>query len=259
MKLQNILFIILCLFVKSTTASEFTLGQKADGSMRRLLPIVSKNHDYITLEGENFINEATVCRDIQLVAKIQNYRFRQPMGQVNEFVGSIYFYPVSQGRAFKNDYLKDVLLKLNSNSEDKIIIDDEVGNINLDSSNCARATFVDYCKFAQKDGFEKLSLAILGERYGASNCNDLYVRIKKKKTLDVSHSDMIDFRWALLLPRLKKLDVVSTFSDRSKMLTTSNIKLVGDEYRTTSSATSLEEHLNYISPFNSIILENFKF
>lgn len=186
-----------------------------------LTSIIDGSRKDIKLIGRSSKSYGLICSNIELKVQLENPRLYMQAGEFIERIDNVFFYPKEEERVYSKTYGKKRLSLINEQSEDEIII--KSVSLNLGSMRCYRANFSQYCKYAQKDEFEKFSLTQVGKKLNSLNCESLSYKLNDtflgmRKILNLNDTSIMDFRFLSYLNSIRSVYVNNTFKDRSGTL-----------------------------------------
>ena len=168
-----------------------------------------------------------MCKDVTISSELENPRTYLQSGEVVRKVSAFFVYPLFDQRIFKMSLFKNDLERINEESQEIIIIK----NVTIDISEmiCKKARFVDYCKLAQKDNWEKFSITQLGKSLGRKGCGALAKKVNRVWWPNLSNSNISDFRFLRYFSNMRKVKVFNTFEDRLRVLERLHVRVIGLE------------------------------
>lgn len=248
--MKNLVTILLFILFVNTNASDL------DGVNFNLKTGEENNKVILTIE--NKTAKALVCSGVKISAELEDYETYTDIGSVNTVINDTYIAGEWEKRDFEKSFFEESTA--NYTRRGQVII---VKNLAVDTTNlkCREANFLDYCRMSNLNEFEKHALAALGKSYDRSSCYSVYRKIKRKRSLDLSDTDIADFRFLQFFPKVKEANLTNTYQDRSLYLNINKeIKIIGDETRPTlMDYIGFDEFQTYIMEENRNITKNFKY
>jgi hypothetical protein len=211
MKKIVIILFVLSFFCNNSFSSENLINQLT------FLSDISNERNLAILKIQNHSNDGIICNNLGFTAKLEDPRLYMQTGEIVITINNLFIYPESQNRLFEASFFHNELVTLNKKNPLRQIIIRET-YLELNKTSCRVASFFDYCKYANKDQFEMLSMAALGMVFEKPSCYELNNKIFDDLWINLDNTLIADFRFTQYLPNLKKLKVSNTFYDRSGYL-----------------------------------------